>query len=116
MATTTLDDNEKKATKAEFDEVVNMSVPAIEKWLKTDESSSVGQKREGDDESIGHKSGERIIEILKKKQLELTDDDYVHMRKVISYVKRHSAQKPKEVEGSNWEFSLKNWGHDPNKK
>jgi hypothetical protein len=116
MATATLDNNEKKAVRTEFDDVVNMSASAIEKWLQTDESKSVGQKKGSDDESIGHKSGERIIDILNKKQADLSDDDYAHMRKVVSYVKRHSAQKPKQVEDSNWEFSLKNWGHDPSKK
>ncbi len=116
MATATLDDKEKKEIKQEFDKVVNMSASQIEKWLKTDESKEVGQKKDGDDESTGHKSGERIIEILGKKASDLSDDDYTHMRKVISYVKRHSAQKPNHVEGSNWEYSLKNWGHDPEKK
>ena len=110
-----LDDQEKKDVKAEFDDVVNMSASQLEKWLKTDESNSVGQKKDGDDESTGHKSGEKIIEILGKKTADLSDDDYTHMRKVISYVRRHSAQKPEKVEGSNWEYSLKNWGHDPGK-
>lgn len=110
-----LDDQEKKDVKTEFDDVVNMSASQLEKWLKTDESNSVGQKKDGDDESTGHKSGEKIIEILGKKTADLSDDDYTHMRKVISYVRRHSAQKPEKVEGSNWEYSLKNWGHDPGK-
>lgn len=116
MATATLDDKEKKEVKKEFDEVVNMSASQLEKWLKTEESKAVGQKNNGDDESTGHKSGEKIIDILGKKTGELSDEDYAHMRKVISYVRRHSAQQPKEVEGSNWEYSLKNWGHDPTKK
>ena len=115
MAMATLDDKEKKEVKKEFDEVVNMSASQLEKWLKTEESQSVGQKKDGDDESTGHKSGEKIISILGKKNADLSDEDFAHMRKVISYVKRHSAQKPKEVEGSNWEYSLKNWGHDPEK-
>ncbi|MBD2753345.1 DUF3140 domain-containing protein [Spirosoma validum] len=115
MATTVLDDNEKKALKKEFDSVVNMSPSQIEKWLKTDESKAVGQKKEGDSESIGHKSGEHIIEILNKKTTDLSEDDYAHMGKVVSYVKRHSAQKPEHVAGSNWAYSLKNWGHDPEK-
>lgn len=110
-----LDDQEKKEVKTEFDDVVNMSASQLEKWLKTDESNSVGQKKDGDDESTGHKSGEKIIEILGKKAADLSDDDYAHMRKVISYVKRHSAQKPEKSEGSSWEYSLKNWGHDPSK-
>lgn len=116
MATATLDDKEKKEIKQEFDQVVNMSASQIEKWLKTDESKEVGQKKDGDDESTGHKSGEKIIQILGKKSGDLSGDDYAHMRKVISYIKRHSAQQPKEVEGSNWAYSLKNWGHDPEKK
>lgn len=113
MAVASLDDKEKKELKAQFDEVVNMSASQIEKWLRTEESKEVGQKEADDSESIGHQSGERIIEILGKQTSKLTDDDYAHMRKVISYVKRHSAQRPKEVANSRWEYSLKNWGHDP---
>lgn len=111
----TLSDEEKKGVKAEFDDVVNMSASQLEKWLGTDESNSVGQKQDGESESTGHKSGEKIISILGKKTADLSDDDYAHMRKVVSYVRRHSAQQPKEIEGSNWEYSLKNWGHDPTK-
>ncbi|RYC70250.1 MULTISPECIES: DUF3140 domain-containing protein [Spirosoma] len=116
MATATLDTDEKKAIKSEFDEVVNMSASQLEKWLKTEESKSVGQTKEGDDESIGHQSGEKIIDILGKKSADLSESDYAHMRKVVSYVRRHSAQRPKQVAGSNWAYSLKNWGHDPDKK
>jgi hypothetical protein len=116
MATATLDDTEKKKIKHDFDEVVNMSASQLDAWLKTDESKSVGQTKDGESESIGHKSGEHIISILGKKSGELTANDYAHMEKVISYVKRHSAQRPAHVAGSNWEYSLKNWGHDPAKK
>ncbi|GAB2544522.1 DUF3140 domain-containing protein [Spirosoma aerophilum] len=108
-------ESEKKSVKKDFDAAVNMSASQIEKWLKTEESKSVGQVKGGDDESVGHKSGHRIIEILNKKTADLTDGDYEHMSKVVSYVKRHSAQRPAHVEGSNWEYSLKNWGHDPGK-
>lgn len=111
-----LKDDEKKEVQQEFKEVVNMSASQLKKWLDTEESKSVGQKKGDDDESTGHKSGEKIIDILGKKGGDLSDDDFAHMRKVISYVRRHSAQRPKETEGSNWLYSLKNWGHDPDKK
>ena len=111
-----VDEPRKKEIRQAFDEAVNMTASAIEKWLDTDESKSVGQTKEGKDESIGHKSGKRIITILNKKQADLTNDDYEHMTKVVSYVKRHSAQQPDEIAGSNWLYSLKNWGHDPEKK
>jgi len=113
MATHT--DSDKQAIRTDFDDVVNMSASELTKWLDTDESKKVGQKKEGDDESIGHESGKKIKVILGKKKADLTDDDYAHMQKVVSYVRRHSAQKPAEVDGSNWLYSLKNWGHDPTK-
>ena len=112
----TLDDKAKKEVSQKFDEVVNMSTAQLESWLKTNESKSVGQVKEGESESIGHKSGNRIIEILDKKAGDLTATDYAHMEKVVSYVKRHSAQRPEQVADSNWEYSLKNWGHDPSRK
>ncbi|WP_266368212.1 DUF3140 domain-containing protein [Tellurirhabdus rosea] len=107
-------DNEKKEIYAEFDELVNMSASQLKKWLQSEESSNVGMDS-GDGESVGHKSGEHIIEILDRKKADLSDDDYAHMRKVVGYIKRHRAQRPKEVAGSNWAYSLKNWGHDPEK-
>lgn len=50
----------------EFKTGVNMTSSQLEKWLKTEESRSVGWDS-GDGESIGHKSGEHIINILQKK-------------------------------------------------
>lgn len=97
----------------EFHQVVNMTPKELESWLDTDESKEVGQK-DGDDESIGHKSGRHIIELLQMKKADYTDDDLSHMKKVISYVHRHSAQKPSsDIENSRWRYSLMNWGHDP---
>ncbi|GAB3992430.1 DUF3140 domain-containing protein [Spirosoma daeguense] len=115
METAVLDGKEKKAIRDEFTTLVNMSVTQLERWLKTEESKSVGQRKDGERESIGHQSGRHIITILKKNVRELTDDDYEHMNRVIGYVKRHSAQRPEHVADSNWTYSLKNWGHDPEK-
>ena len=97
----------------EFDEAVNMSRKELEEWLETDESKEVGQK-DGGSESKGHESGRKIVEILEKDESDYTDDDIEHMRTVVSYVHRHQTQQPKgDVEGSNWRYSLMNWGHDP---
>ena len=94
-------------------QVINMTAEELESWLDTDESKEVGQK-EGDEESIGHKSGKRIIQLLQKKQDEYTDDDLSHMKKVVSYVHRHLAQRPSgDIEDTHWRYSLKNWGHEP---
>ena len=104
----------KADTYAEFKDAVNMSASELEKWLRTDESKQVGQKSSEGAESVGHDSGRKIIAILHTKKADLTDADEAHMRKVIGYVHRHLAQRPKsDVETSKWRYSLMNWGHDP---
>ncbi|MFE2754482.1 DUF3140 domain-containing protein [Actinosynnema sp. NPDC059335] len=95
-----------------FDEAVNMTAAELARWLETDESRSVGQSDGG--ESVGHESGRRIVELLRTKEADLTDDDRAHMRKVVGYVHRHLAQRPGgDVEHTRWRYSLMNWGHDP---
>ena len=104
----------------EFREAVNMTPKELEDWLATDESQAVGQKSSDGGESTGHESGRRIVEVLRTKKGELTDDDAAHMRKVVGYVKRHTAQRPHkdddELAHAKWTSSLKNWGHDPLKQ
>lgn len=98
---------------AEFDEAVNMTPSQLERWLGSETSQQVGQK-DGSEESTGHASGRRIVELQRKKKSELTSDDLAHMRKVVAYVRRHSAQRPSgSVHNSRWRYSLMNWGHDP---
>lgn len=94
---------------------VNMTPGELEKWLTSDESTSVGQKDgSGGDESTGHASGRRIVEILRSKKTDLTAADAEHMHKVVGYVHRHLAQRPSgDVTESKWRYSLMNWGHDP---
>ena len=102
----------------EFEVAVNMQPTELLKWLDTDESRKVGWK--GSDgaarESVGHASGRKIVEILRKTKAELTADDYEHMRRVVGYVHRHKAQRPQNIYTSRWRYSLMNWGHDPTKE
>lgn len=97
----------------DFHEAVNMTASEIAKWLDTDESRGVGQRKGGATESTGHASGRRIVSILKSRKAELDDDDYRHMRKVVGYIRRHRAQEPANVATSRWRYSLMNWGFDP---
>ncbi len=102
----------------DFRAAVNMSPLELENWLMTRSSHSVGWK--GADgkaqESVGHASGRRIVAILRKKKDELSAADYDHMRKVVVFVRRHSAQRPENIYTSRWRYSLMNWGHDPLKE
>ena len=105
-----------QSTWKEFHDVVNMTAGELEKFLESDDSKRVGQKKDGG-ESTGHESGRRIVELLRTKKDDLSDADYAHMRKVVGYCRRHLAQRPEgDVEDSAWRYSLMNWGHDPTKK
>jgi hypothetical protein len=95
-----------------FHEAVNMAPVELEQWLQSPDSLRVGQKKEAA-ESIGHASGRRIVDILRTPKAALTEDDYLHMRKVTGYVRRHLAQEPANIVTSRWRYSLMNWGHDP---
>ena len=97
---------------ADFAAAVNMDADEIEEWLGTAESRRVGWKPTGG-ESVGHASGRRIVHILRSPTEELTDDDYVHMRKAVGFIRRHRAQEPANMVTSRWRYSLMNWGHDP---
>jgi hypothetical protein len=54
---------------------------------------------------------------LQKSRLSGEIDDIDHMRKVVSYCKRHLAQEEKAKQDTNSKSykSLKNWGHDAQK-
>lgn len=106
-------DDDQKATLGEFREAVNMTPKELERWLDTDDSKAVGQKDDGG-ESTGHEMGRNIVKLLGKKQADYSDDDLKRMQKVVSYVKRHSKQRPEgDVTDTRWRYSLMNWGHDP---
>jgi hypothetical protein len=102
----------------DFSIAVNMQAAELDDWLETEQSRRVGWK--GADgaasESVGHASGRAIVKILRKRNEGLTADDYRHMRKVIGFVRRHSAQRPQNIYTSRWRYSLMNWGHDPTKE
>lgn len=117
----TLVDNENKLNPEqkevwdEFQSAVNMDASEIKQWLKTDESHSVGQKNKKG-KIKGRKSGKKIIKILQKDRSDYKKKDFKHMKKVVSYVHRHLAQKPSgDIENTPWRYSLMNWGNDPMK-
>ena len=103
---------------ADFRAAVNMTAAELDAWLKSAESRSVGWKGKNGQarESVGHASGRQVVSILRKDGAELTPEDYAHMRKVVGFIRRHSAQQPANIYTSRWRYSLMNWGHDPAKE
>lgn len=110
-----MQEDEREKIWVAFRDAVNMTPAELERWLATDQSRAVGWK--GADgkagESVGHRSGRRIVAILRKKKAALDDEDYAHMRKVAGFARRHLAQRPANEVTSRWRYSLMNWGHDP---
>ena len=93
----------------EFSQAVNMTSSEIRDWLKTSESKKVGFTYPGERESVGRQSARKIVSILDGEI-----EDEAHERKVVGYVHRHLAQRPKgDVRYTRWRYSLMNWGHDP---
>lgn len=98
----------------EYNELVNMAPAELNKWLQSDQSKAVGQKPPDREESLGHESGRRIVAIKRKRRADLTEQDYEQMQRVVSYIKRHTAQRPDgDVSDTRWRYSLMNWGYDP---
>jgi predicted transcriptional regulator len=104
--------DERAETLRDFRSAVNMTPAALEKWLATGESRAVRITHGEGTESVGHHSGRRIVDLLRKADAELGGDDLAHMRKVVGYVHRHLAQRPAgDVRHTRW--SQMNWGLDP---
>jgi hypothetical protein len=118
----------KEASKVieEFNELVNMTADELKQWLNTEDSKTAGWtggSGEGG-ETVGHDSGNKIVKILEsnpdKKEDKYAEEDIDHMRKVVSYCKRHLAQESSMAERKSEDElkqtksykSLKNWGHD----
>ncbi|GAA83103.1 hypothetical protein RIB2604_02604050 [Aspergillus luchuensis] len=125
----------------EFNSLVNMTPNELRDWLKGTQSQSSGWTNESSSsgETIGHERhvshlllhyyyhnisypilcGRKIVSILEhnpsKDPSGYSDEDVDHMRKVVSYCKRHLAQEEtaKQNTDSKSYKSLKNWGHDP---
>ncbi|RHZ57285.1 DUF3140 domain-containing protein [Aspergillus thermomutatus] len=105
----------------EFNDLVNMTPNELRAWLKEEQSQSSGWKGESG-ETIGHESGRKIVAILEhnpsRDPSRYSDEDLDHMRKAVSYCKRHLAQEERAKQDTNSRSykSLKNWGHDPLKE
>ncbi|RAL12539.1 DUF3140 domain-containing protein [Aspergillus homomorphus CBS 101889] len=106
----------------EFNELVNMTPNELRDWLQEEQSQSSGWSNNESGETVGHESGRKIVSILEnnpsKDASKYSEEDIDHMRRVVSYCKRHLAQEEtaKQNTDSKSYRSLKNWGHDPLKE
>ena len=98
-------------------EVVNMTADEVERWLRDPRSRRCGMQRTGERETVGRKSGRRIVKMLRAGHDGWSASDWAWARKVVGYCKRHLAERRSEwgddIEERKWTWSLRNWGHDP---
>ncbi|SFB63998.1 Protein of unknown function [Amycolatopsis marina] len=95
----------------EFHRVVNMTSRELEDWLRT-------RSAEPDEEALpdqaGTPTGRHVLAILRKRRVDLDDDDVRVMRKVVDQV---HAQRRDDLEPTagqaNWRHRLMTLGHDP---
>lgn len=93
--------------------LVNVPAAELEAWLETPESWSVGSRAYGE-ESVGHASGRRNVDLIGRDRDELSPDDWAQVRRTVGFIRRHLAQRPAgDVTDTRWRWSLLNWGHDP---
>ncbi|EXJ74040.1 uncharacterized protein A1O5_02334 [Cladophialophora psammophila CBS 110553] len=100
-----------------------MTADELEEWLEGSASRGSGWSKDDDSgETIGHESGRKIVEILRKNPdkgpSKYDEQNIAHMRKVAAYNKRHLAQEKEKARqdiNSKAFRSLRNWGHDAQK-
>ena len=98
----------------EFHRVVNMTSAELLDWLRT---RSAHEDTEELPDHAGTQTGQRVLEILKKRRVDLTDDDERVMRKVIDRVRAERGDEPEPTAGQrNWRHRLMTIGHDPLKE
>eukprot|EP00884_Botryococcus_braunii_P015303 jgi/Botrbrau1/2456/Bobra.0226s0015.1 len=100
---------------SEFRQAVNMDKTELTEWLETPDSKSVGWGNDDGKESVGHESGRRIVSMIDKSDEDILsdEDELAHMRRVVSYVHRHTAQRHKlqhDVADSKWRAFLDELG------
>lgn len=95
----------------EFHRVVNMTSRELEEWLRT-------RSAEPDEEELpdqaGTPTGRHVLAILRKRKVDLDDDDVRVMRKVVDRVHDQRRDDLEPTAGQpNWRHRLMSLGHDP---
>ena len=95
----------------DFHRVVNMTSRELADWLRVE---SAAEDTEALPDQAGRSLGQRVLHILGKRQVDLTDDDIAAMGKVVDIVRRERGEEPEPKAGDDhWRRKLMDIGHDP---
>ncbi|HEU5160500.1 MAG TPA: DUF3140 domain-containing protein [Streptosporangiaceae bacterium] len=96
----------------EFHEAVNMTSEELRTWLLTDASGEVALP--ADPGMKLPELGTKVVQLLRKRKVDLGPDDLAVMEQVADYVAERKANPPADGErDEDWRHSLMTVGHDP---
>ena len=97
----------------DFHRLVNMTSDELRNWLLTDASGQEAFPPRGRGPGVSE-LGARVVDVLRKRKVDLTERDAELMRQVIDYVEERLANRPRDAERNDaWRHGLMTVGHDP---
>ncbi|HEY8482602.1 MAG TPA: DUF3140 domain-containing protein [Spirillospora sp.] len=97
----------------DFHRVVNMTSDELRVWLLTDASGEVAFPDPGRGPGVSG-LGARVVDILRKRKVDLTERDVEVMRDVVDFVEDKLENRPRHAErDDDWRHALMTVGHDP---
>jgi hypothetical protein len=95
-----------------FHQVVNMSSEELRAWLLTGTPGEYAAPA-GPGPALPE-LGRQVVELLRKRKVELTQQDADVMEQVVDFVLTQEAEGPADMESDDdWRRSLMTVGHDP---
>jgi hypothetical protein len=95
-----------------FHQVINMTSEELRAWLLTEAPGSGEPPAERDPRLP--ELGKQVVELLRKRKVELTERDADVMEQVVDFVLTQEAEGPADAETDDeWRRSLMLVGHDP---
>ncbi|HLV71497.1 MAG TPA: DUF3140 domain-containing protein [Vulgatibacteraceae bacterium] len=97
----------------DFHRVVNMTSDELRNWLLTDASGEVAFPEPGPGPGVSE-LGARVVDVLRKRKVDLTASDAELMQDVVEFVEDRLENRPPKAElDEEWRHSLMTVGHDP---
>ncbi|WP_433465106.1 DUF3140 domain-containing protein [Spirillospora sp. CA-128828] len=97
----------------DFHRLVNMTSDELRTWLLTDASGEEAFPADGPGPGVSE-LGARVVDVLRKRKVDLTEDDAEVMTEVVDFVEdRLEHRPPNEERDEEWRHALMSVGHDP---
>ena len=100
-----------------FHEVINMTSEELHAWLLSEargDDALPGEPDLGLPDLGLPELGKRVVELLRKRKVDLTPRDADVMEQVVDFVLTQEAEGPEDMEADEeWRRSLMTVGHDP---